>query len=51
MRAVMDGNTRDVGSRRRSAGHAAGQPALAHEVMKRLPHVMLTGDGARRFCH
>ena len=23
--------------------------ALAHEVMKRLPHVMLTGEGARRF--
>lgn len=46
--AVMDGTTREVGSvgAVRDTLHVA---ALAHEVMKRLPHVMLTGDGARRF--
>jgi N4-(beta-N-acetylglucosaminyl)-L-asparaginase len=46
--AVMDGTTRQVGSvgAVRDTLHVA---ALAHEVMKRLPHVMLTGDGARRF--
>jgi N4-(beta-N-acetylglucosaminyl)-L-asparaginase len=45
---VMDGTTRDVGS----VGAVPGTlpvAALAHEVMKHLPHVMLTGDGARRF--
>jgi L-asparaginase len=45
---VMDGTTRDVGS----VGAVPGTlpvAALAHEVMKHLPHVTLTGDGARRF--
>lgn len=45
---VMDGDTRDVGS----VGAVRGilpVAALAREVMRRLPHVMLTGDGARRF--
>jgi N4-(beta-N-acetylglucosaminyl)-L-asparaginase len=46
--AVMDGNTREVGSvgAVHDTIHVA---ALAHEVMRRLPHVMLTGAGARRF--
>ncbi|WP_413991676.1 isoaspartyl peptidase/L-asparaginase [Labrys okinawensis] len=46
--AVMDGTTREVGTvgAVRDTLHVA---ALAHEVMKRLPHVMLTGEGARRF--
>jgi N4-(beta-N-acetylglucosaminyl)-L-asparaginase len=46
--AVMDGTTREIGS----VGAVPGTipvAALAHEVMKRLPHVMLTGAGARRF--
>ncbi|GLS31223.1 L-asparaginase [Mesorhizobium albiziae] len=45
---VMDGTTRDVGSvgALRDILPAA---ALAQAVMQRLPHVMLTGDGARRF--
>lgn len=45
---VMDGSTRDVGA---VGAVPATLPvaALAHEVMKHLPHVMLTGDGARRF--
>jgi N4-(beta-N-acetylglucosaminyl)-L-asparaginase len=45
---VMDGTTRDVGS----VGAVPGTlpvAALAHEVMKHLPHVTLTGEGARRF--
>jgi L-asparaginase len=45
---VMDGTTRDVGA----VGAVPGTlpvSALAHEVMKHLPHVMLTGAGARRF--
>lgn len=46
--AVMDGNTRDVGSVG-AVPDTLPVAALAHEVMKRLPHVMLTGDGARRF--
>src|SRR5205085_1919344 len=46
--AVMDGTTREIGSVGAVPDtiHAA---ALAHEVMRRLPHVMLTGAGARRF--
>lgn len=46
--AVMDGTTRQVGSvgAVRDTLHVA---ALAHEVMKRLPNVTLTGEGARRF--
>ena len=46
--AVMEGTTRAVGA-------VAAVPdtlhvaALAREVMRRLPHVMLTGAGARRF--
>ena len=45
---VMDGTSRDVGA----VGAVPGTlpvSALAHEVMKHLPHVMLTGAGARRF--
>lgn len=45
---VMDGTTRDVGA----VGAVPGTlpvSALAHEVMKHLPHVLLTGAGARRF--
>jgi L-asparaginase len=45
---VMDGTTRDVGA----VGAVPGTlpvSRLAHEVMKHLPHVMLTGAGARRF--
>lgn len=45
---VMDGTTRNVGA---VGAVPATLPvaALAHEVMKHLPHVMLTGAGARRF--
>jgi len=45
---VMDGTTRDVGA---VGAVPATLPvsALAREVMKYLPHVMLTGAGARRF--
>lgn len=46
--AVMDGNTRDVGTVG-AVPSTLPVARLAHEVMKRLPHVMLTGDGARRF--
>jgi len=45
---VMDGTTRDVGA---VGAVPATLPvsALALEVMRQLPHVMLTGAGARRF--
>jgi L-asparaginase len=45
---VMDGTTREVGA---VGAVPATLPVsrLAHEVMKHLPHVMLTGPGARRF--
>lgn len=45
---VMDGTTRAVGA---VGAVPATLPvsALAHDVMKHLPHVMLTGAGARRF--
>lgn len=45
---VMDGTTRDVGA---VGAVQATLPvsALAREVMRHLPHVMLTGAGARRF--
>ena len=45
---VMDGTTRDVGA---VGAVPATLPvsALALEVMRHLPHVMLTGAGARRF--
>src|SRR6185369_6207646 len=46
--AVMDGNTRQIGSVG-AVPDTIHVAALAHEVMKRLPHVMLTGAGARRF--
>jgi L-asparaginase len=46
--AVMDGNTRDIGSVG-AVPNTLAVARLAHEVMKRLPHVMLTGNGARRF--
>ena len=45
---VMDGNTREVGSVG-AVPNTLPVARLAHEVMKKLPHVMLTGDGARRF--
>ncbi|MDR3494743.1 MAG: isoaspartyl peptidase/L-asparaginase [Ancalomicrobiaceae bacterium] len=46
--AVMNGDTREVGAVGAvpDTMHVA---ALAHAVMQRLPHVMLTGAGARRF--
>lgn len=45
---VMNGTTRAVGAV--GAVQATIPVArLAYEVLKRLPHVMLTGDGARRF--
>jgi len=46
--AVMDGTTRQVGAVG-AVQDIVPVAALAHEVMRRLPHVMLTGDGARRF--
>jgi L-asparaginase len=46
--AVMDGTTREIGSVG-AVPDTIAVAALAHEVMKRLPHVMLTGAGARRF--
>jgi N4-(beta-N-acetylglucosaminyl)-L-asparaginase len=45
---VMDGTTREVGAVG-AVPDTLPVAALAHEVMKRLPHVMLTGAGARRF--
>ena len=45
---VMDGNTREVGSVG-AVRDIVPVAALAREVMRHLPHVMLTGDGARRF--
>jgi len=46
--AVMDGNTREVGAVG-AVPNTIPVAKLAHEVMKKLPHVMLTGEGARRF--
>jgi L-asparaginase len=46
--AVMDGNTREIGSVG-AVPDTIHVAELAHEVMRRLPHVMLTGAGARRF--
>jgi len=46
--AVMDGTTREIGSVG-AVPNTIPVAKLAHEVMKKLPHVMLTGDGARRF--
>lgn len=45
---VMDGTTRDVGAVG-AVPDTLPVAALAREVMRRLPHVMLTGEGARRF--
>jgi len=45
---VMDGNTRQVGAVG-AVPNTLPVARLAHEVMKQLPHVMLTGEGARRF--
>ncbi|PSH68763.1 asparaginase [Phyllobacterium brassicacearum] len=45
---VMDGTTRDVGAVG-AVPDTLPVAALAREVMQRLPHVMLTGEGARRF--
>jgi N4-(beta-N-acetylglucosaminyl)-L-asparaginase len=47
---VMDGNTRMVGA----VGAVPNTLAvcqLAYQVMTRLPHTMLTGEGARRFAN
>jgi L-asparaginase len=46
--AVMDGNTREIGAVG-AVPNTIPVARLAHEVMKQLPHVMLTGEGARRF--
>jgi len=46
--AVMDGTTREVGAVG-AVQDILPVAALAREVMRRLPHVMLTGAGARRF--
>ncbi len=46
--AVMDGTTLGVGSVG-AVPRTLHVAALAREVMRRLPHVMLTGEGARRF--
>ncbi len=46
--AVMDGTTRAVGAVG-AVPNTLHVARLAYEVMKRLPHVMLTGSGARRF--
>ncbi|QMV04243.1 asparaginase [Devosia sp. D6-9] len=45
---VMDGTTREVGSVG-AVPDTLPVAALARKVMQTLPHVMLTGDGARRF--
>ncbi len=45
---VMDGNTRQIGAVG-AVPNTLPVAKLAHEVMKKLPHVMLTGEGARRF--
>ncbi|HVX72009.1 MAG: N(4)-(beta-N-acetylglucosaminyl)-L-asparaginase [Devosia sp.] len=46
--AVMDGNTREVGAVG-AVPDTMPVARLAHAVMKTLPHVMLVGEGARRF--
>ncbi len=45
---VMNGTTREVGAVG-AVPDTLPVSRLALEVMRRLPHVMLTGDGARRF--
>jgi L-asparaginase len=45
---VMDGTTREVGAVG-AVPDTIPVAALARQVMKKLPHVMLTGAGARRF--
>jgi len=46
--AVMDGNTREVGAVG-AVPDTIPVAKLAHAVLKNLPHVMLTGEGARRY--
>ena len=46
--AVMDGTTLEAGSIGALSGYRSAA-SLAHEVMKKLPHVMLVGEGAARF--
>jgi len=46
--AVMDGNTRGVGAVG-AVPDTIPVAKLAHAVLKNLPHVMLTGEGARRY--
>jgi L-asparaginase len=46
--AVMDGTTREVGAVG-AVPDTIPVAALARQVMKKLPHVLLTGAGARRF--
>lgn len=45
---VMDGTSREIGAVG-AVPDTLPVAALALEVMRRLPHVLLTGDGARRF--
>ena len=45
---VMDGTTREVGAVG-ALTDIVPAAAVAREVMRRLPHVLLTGAGARRF--
>ncbi len=45
---IMNGTTREVGAVG-AVPDTVPVSALALEVMRRLPHVMLTGEGARRF--
>lgn len=45
---VMDGTTREVGAVG-AVPETVPVAELARQVMRRLPHVMLVGDGARRF--
>ena len=48
--AVMDGTTREIGAVGALQGTLSAAKT-AREVMRRLPHVMLTGAGATRFAH
>ena len=48
--AVMDGTSREIGAVGALQGTLSAAKT-AREVMRRLPHVMLTGAGATRFAH
>lgn len=47
---VMEGRTRASGAVGALQGYLH-PVSVAYEVMRRLPHVLLVGDGARRFAH